>query len=65
MLSLSPRELEVMKLLAQGKLNKEIAYELYLAHDTVKNTITHALVKLGARNRTEAYIKMGWLHIDD
>ena len=51
---LSERELEVLRLLATGKPNREIADELSVALDTVKKHVTHILVKLGAANRTEA-----------
>jgi LuxR family maltose regulon positive regulatory protein len=51
---LSERELEVLRLLAAGKRNQEIADELYVVLDTVKKHVTHVLSKLGAANRTEA-----------
>jgi LuxR family maltose regulon positive regulatory protein len=51
---LSERELEVLRLLAAGKRNREIAEELWVAPDTVKKHVTHILDKLGAANRTEA-----------
>jgi LuxR family maltose regulon positive regulatory protein len=52
--TLSPRELEVLQLLATGKQNQDIASELYVARNTVKKHVTHILNKLGATNRTEA-----------
>jgi LuxR family transcriptional regulator, maltose regulon positive regulatory protein len=51
---LSERELEVLRLLAAGKRNREIAQELWVGLDTVKKHVTHILDKLGATNRTEA-----------
>ena len=51
---LSERELEVLRLLATGKPNREIADELSVALDTVKKHVTHIPVMLGAANRTEA-----------
>ena len=51
---LSERELEVLRLLAAGKRNREIAQELWVGLDTVKKHVTHILDKLGAANRTEA-----------
>ncbi|MFF5287907.1 LuxR C-terminal-related transcriptional regulator [Paractinoplanes globisporus] len=51
---LSGRELEVLRLMAAGKQNKEIADQLYVTVDTVKKHVTHILEKLGASNRTEA-----------
>lgn len=51
---LSGRELEVLRLLAAGRANREIAGELFLSLHTVKKHVTHILDKLGAGNRTEA-----------
>jgi LuxR family transcriptional regulator, maltose regulon positive regulatory protein len=51
---LSERELEVLRLVAAGEQNQEIANELYLAVNTVKKHVTHIFEKLGAANRTEA-----------
>ncbi len=51
---LTPREQEVLVLLAQGKQNKEIASELVITERTVKFHISSILGKLGAGNRTEA-----------
>jgi LuxR family maltose regulon positive regulatory protein len=51
---LSERELDVLRLLAAGEQNQEIADELYLALNTVKKHVTHIFEKLGAANRTEA-----------
>jgi LuxR family transcriptional regulator, maltose regulon positive regulatory protein len=52
--ALSERELEVLRLLATGRPNREIAGELYVTVDTVKKHVTHILEKLGAANRTQA-----------
>jgi LuxR family maltose regulon positive regulatory protein len=51
---LSGRELEVLRLLAAGRANREIAGDLFLSPHTVKKHVTHILDKLGAGNRTEA-----------
>jgi NarL family two-component system response regulator LiaR len=51
---LTPRELEVLHLLAQGMQNKEIAAELTITERTVKFYVSSILGKLGAGNRTEA-----------
>jgi LuxR family maltose regulon positive regulatory protein len=51
---LSRRELEVLRLLAAGKSNQQIADALVVALNTVKRHVTHILDKLGAANRTEA-----------
>jgi DNA-binding NarL/FixJ family response regulator len=54
---LSDRELEVLRLLAGGASNREIAGRLYLAEGTVKNHVTNVLAKLGARDRTQAALR--------
>ena len=51
---LAGRELEVLGMLAAGRLNKAIADELVVTLDTVKKHVGHVLGKLGAANRTEA-----------
>lgn len=52
--SLTPREMDVMRLLAQGQTNKEIARQLVISERTVKFHVSAVLRKLGAGNRTEA-----------
>ncbi|WP_410642704.1 response regulator [Amycolatopsis sp. lyj-346] len=54
---LSERELEVLRLLADGRSNREIAAALFLAEGTVKNHVTNVLGKLGARDRTQAALR--------
>jgi DNA-binding NarL/FixJ family response regulator len=51
---LSPRELEVYELLAQGLSNREIAKVLFISEATAKVHVRHILEKLGAKSRTEA-----------
>jgi ATP/maltotriose-dependent transcriptional regulator MalT len=51
---LSPRELEVLGMVAQGLRNREIAAALYVAESTVKVHVRHILEKLGVRTRAEA-----------
>jgi DNA-binding NarL/FixJ family response regulator len=54
---LSERELAVVRLLAEGRSNREIAADLFLAEGTVKNHVTALLGKLGARDRTQAALR--------
>ena len=53
---LSPQERRILDLIAQGKTNRDIAAELYLAEKTVKNYVSNVLTKLGMRHRTEAAV---------
>lgn len=55
--ALSEREMEILRLLAQGMTNREIAQRLYLAEGTVKNYVTNILGKIGARDRTQAALR--------
>ena len=54
---LSEREVEVLRLVARGSSNREIASELVIAEGTVKNHLTSILAKLGVSDRTEAAVK--------
>jgi DNA-binding NarL/FixJ family response regulator len=56
-LGLSERELAVLKALARGAANKEIASELRIAEGTVKNHVTHIFEKLNVHDRTQAALK--------
>jgi two-component system NarL family response regulator len=63
---LSNREVEVLRLVAKGKANKEIAGELSLSGDTIKTHITHLMRKLGAADRAHAVtlaIEQGFLRM--
>lgn len=53
---LTERELEIVKLIGEGKTNKEIANRLFLSVGTVKNHITHILQELDLRDRTQLAI---------
>jgi len=52
--SLTPREREVLQLVAQGATNKEIASQLFIAENTVKNHLRNILAKLHLGNRVQA-----------
>ncbi|MGH8318582.1 MAG: response regulator transcription factor [Steroidobacteraceae bacterium] len=56
-IDLSARELDILRLLAGGYSNKEIARSLNLADGTVKNYVSDILAKLGTRDRTRAVLK--------
>lgn len=51
---LTERELEVLRLLAQGQSNKEIAYKLSIGEKTVKTHVSNILAKLNVSSRTQA-----------
>jgi two-component system, NarL family, response regulator LiaR len=51
---LSERELDILKLLAQGFTNAEISERLYLTKGTVRNYVSSILTKLGVEDRTQA-----------
>lgn len=63
---LTPREMEILQYIAQGYLNKQIAAELDISEQTIKNHVTSILRKLNANARTEAVviaIKQGLISI--
>jgi DNA-binding NarL/FixJ family response regulator len=63
--NLSPKELEVLRLLAAGFSNREIAAAVFKSEGTVKNQVSAILSKLGVRDRTKAVLKaidLGLLH---
>jgi DNA-binding NarL/FixJ family response regulator len=65
---LSPREMEILQHIAHGKSNKEIAYELSISRQTVKNHMTSILRKLAVNDRTQAAIyalRRGWIRLQD
>ena len=63
---LTPRETEVLRLMAEGKSNKQIARDLFISEGTVKVHVNSILHKLGTRGRTEAValaVKRGMVRI--
>ncbi len=67
-LPLSPREMEILQLIARGMSNKEIARELQISRQTVKNHMTSILRKLAVNDGTQAAIyalRRGWIRLED
>lgn len=54
---LNMRELQVLRLIAQGLTNKEIGGQLHLSENTVKGYVKEIMAKLGVRNRVEAVLR--------
>lgn len=54
---LTPRQREVLSLIAQGLTNKEIAKQLYLSEGTVKNIVSEIYARLNVRDRVQAVLK--------
>jgi DNA-binding NarL/FixJ family response regulator len=55
--SLTPRQIEVLRLLTQGCTNKEIAEEMVFSVGTVKNHVQQVIAKLGVSDRTRAAVR--------
>jgi len=53
-LAITPREMEILELIAQGMSNREIAGKLFVSENTVKTHSSRVFDKLGARRRTQA-----------
>jgi DNA-binding NarL/FixJ family response regulator len=57
--SLSPRETEVLRLLAGGRTNKEMARQLAIGEKTIKTHVSRILSKLDVQSRTQAALYAG------
>ncbi|MEV6167209.1 response regulator transcription factor [Streptomyces sp. NPDC051954] len=55
--ALSPREIDILRLVARGRTNREIATQLYLSEGTVKNHVSRILSRLALRDRTQAALR--------
>jgi DNA-binding NarL/FixJ family response regulator len=65
---LSQREMELLRLLGQGRSNKEIVHTLNITPQTVKNHMTAILRKLDVNDRTQAVLaglRYGWIALED
>lgn len=62
--TLTPQQFRVLGMLAEGMLNKQIAYDLEVSEATVKAHITAVFRKLGVRNRTQAVIAIQQMELD-
>jgi DNA-binding NarL/FixJ family response regulator len=65
---LSPREMEILQFVTRGLSNKEIAVELDISHQTVKNHMTSILKKLNVQDRTQAAVtalRHGWVRVNE
>ncbi|MGH2377819.1 MAG: LuxR C-terminal-related transcriptional regulator [Candidatus Limnocylindria bacterium] len=61
---LSPREVQILDQISQGKTNKEVAYALAISEQTVKNHMSSILRKLSVNDRTQAVVyamRQGWI----
>tara|TARA_R110002110_G_scaffold415612_7_gene652259 strand:- start:70496 stop:71161 length:666 start_codon:yes stop_codon:yes gene_type:complete len=63
--ALTPQQLRVLGMLSDGKLNKQIAYDLEISEATVKSHVSAILQKLDVNSRTQAVILAGRLHVED
>jgi DNA-binding NarL/FixJ family response regulator len=64
---LTPREMEILELICRGASNKDIARDLGISYQTVKNHVTAVLHKLGVKDRTQAVlyaIRREWYDIE-
>ena len=64
-LSLTPQQFRVLMMVAEGLLNKQIAYELDVSEATIKAHVTAIFRKLGVQNRTQAVLAISALNIEE
>ncbi|WP_445116835.1 response regulator [Acinetobacter sp. WZC-1] len=62
---LTPQQFRVLMMLAEGLLNKQIAYELSVSEATIKAHVTAIFRKLGVQNRTQAVLAINALNIEE
>ena len=55
--AITGREMEVLRMVAQGQYNAQIAESLHITEGTVKNHVSNILSKMGVRDRTRAVLK--------
>ena len=63
--SLTPQQFRVLMMVAEGLLNKQIAYELDVSEATIKAHVTALFRKLGVQNRTQAVLAINALNIEE
>ncbi len=63
--SLTPQQFRVLMMVAEGMLNKQIAFELDVSEATIKAHVTAIFRKLGVQNRTQAVLAIGALNIEE
>lgn len=61
---LTPQQFRVLQMLGEGRLNKQIAWDLGVSEATIKAHVTAVLRKLGVNNRTQAVLMAGRLAVD-
>jgi DNA-binding NarL/FixJ family response regulator len=63
--NLTPQQIRVLTMVSEGKLNKQIAYDLDISEATVKSHVSAILQKLGVNSRTQAVILANRLVVED
>ena len=60
-----PRELQVLRELADGSMQAEVADRLNISMSTVRNTLYNVYLKLGVHSLIEAYYVLGWIKFEE